>query len=69
MKKISKTFLIAITVLAMNSCGSNDNDPSNPCETLNSPVVQAMATLISNTTDYIDEAEWMDLEKIGRAHV
>lgn len=62
MKTFSKPFLIAIIGLAMNSCGSSDNDPTNPCETLNSPVVQAMATFISNTTDYIDEAEWMDLE-------
>jgi len=62
MKTFLKTFLIAIMVLAINSCGSNDNDPANDCETLNSPVVQAMATFISNTTDYIDELEWMDLE-------
>ncbi len=62
MKTFSKTFLISIIILAINSCGSSDNDPTNACETLNSPVVQAMATLISNTTDYIDEAEWMDLE-------
>lgn len=61
-KTFSKTFLIAIATLAICSCGSNDNDPTNPCETLNSPVVQAMATFISNTTDYIDEPEWMDLE-------
>jgi len=62
MKTFSKTFLIALTIMAMNSCGSSDSDPTNPCETLNSPVVQAMATFISNTTDYIDEPEWMDLE-------
>lgn len=62
MKTFSKTFLIALIGLAINSCGSNDNDPTNTCETLNSPIVQAMATFISNTTDYIDEAEWMDLE-------
>lgn len=62
MKTLSKRFLIAILVLASIRCGSSDNDPTNPCETLNSPVVQTMATFISNTTDYIDEPEWMDLE-------
>ena len=62
MKTISKTLLIATLSIAIISCGSPDNDTTNPCETLDSPVTQAFATFIANNTDYIDEPEWMDLE-------
>ncbi len=61
MKVLFKNILVASTILFF-SCGSNDNDPTDNCETLNSPIVQLFSSLVSNTTDYIDEPEWMDLE-------